>query len=32
MTTAETTTPMTAEEIIALTKRHTIFSWSAQGA
>jgi taurine---2-oxoglutarate transaminase len=33
MTTAETTSsPMTAEEIIALTKRHTIFSWSAQGS
>ena len=32
MTTAETTTPMTAEEIIALTKRHTIFSWPAQGS
>ena len=33
MTTAETTTqPMTAEEMIALTKRHTIFSWSAQGS
>ncbi len=23
---------MTAEEIVALTKRHTIFSWSAQGS
>src|SRR6476659_2247910 len=23
---------MTAEEIVSLTKRHTIFSWSAQGA
>jgi taurine---2-oxoglutarate transaminase len=32
MTTAETTSPMTAEEIIALTKRHTIFSWSAQAS
>jgi taurine--2-oxoglutarate transaminase len=29
--TAETTDTMTAEEIVALTKRHTIFSWSAQG-
>src|SRR5438876_33034 len=32
MTTTETTGAMTAEEIIALTKRHTIFSWSAQGS
>jgi taurine--2-oxoglutarate transaminase len=24
--------PMTAAEIVSLTKRHTIFSWSAQGA
>jgi len=32
MTIAETTTPMTAEEIISLTKRHTIFSWSAQAS
>jgi taurine--2-oxoglutarate transaminase len=33
MTTAETTSStMTAEEIIALTKRHTIFSWSAQAS
>jgi taurine--2-oxoglutarate transaminase len=23
--------PMTAEEIIALSKRHTLFEWSAQG-
>jgi taurine--2-oxoglutarate transaminase len=30
--TAETTEAMTAEEIVALTKRHTIFSWSAQGS
>ena len=30
--TTDTTEPMTAEEIVALTKRHTIFSWSAQGA
>jgi taurine--2-oxoglutarate transaminase len=30
--TAETTDTMTAEEIVALTKRHTIFSWSAQGS
>jgi len=32
MTTAEATAPMTAEEIVALTKRHNIFSWSAQGS
>jgi taurine--2-oxoglutarate transaminase len=32
MTIAETAAPMTAEEIISLTKRHTIFSWSAQGS
>src|SRR5438876_4343869 len=32
MTTTDTIAPMTAEEIIALTKRHTIFSWSAQAA
>ena len=24
--------PLTAAEIVSLTKRHTIFSWSAQGA
>ncbi|HEX3071410.1 MAG TPA: aminotransferase class III-fold pyridoxal phosphate-dependent enzyme [Thermoanaerobaculia bacterium] len=30
--TAETTGAMTAEEIVSLTKRHTIFSWSAQGS
>src|SRR5258706_14463258 len=32
MTTTEIAGAMTAEEIVALTKRHTIFSWSAQGA
>ena len=32
MTTTETTGAMTAEEIVSLTKRHTIFSWSAQGS
>ena len=32
MTTTDTTTTMTAEEIVSLTKRHTIFSWSAQGS
>jgi taurine---2-oxoglutarate transaminase len=33
MPTTETTiAPMTAEEIVTLTKRHTIFSWSAQGS
>ena len=32
MTTAEIGSPMTAEEIVSLTKRHTIFSWSAQGS
>jgi taurine---2-oxoglutarate transaminase len=31
MTTTEMSA-MTAEEIVALTKRHTIFSWSAQGS
>ena len=31
VTTVETG-PMTAEEIVSLTKRHTIFSWSAQGS
>jgi taurine--2-oxoglutarate transaminase len=30
MTTTEVTAPMTAEEIVSLTKRHSIFSWSAQ--
>jgi taurine--2-oxoglutarate transaminase len=32
MTAIDTTSAMTAEEIVALTKRHTIFSWSAQGS
>jgi taurine--2-oxoglutarate transaminase len=32
MTTTEMTGPMTAEEIVSLTKQHTIFSWSAQGS
>jgi taurine---2-oxoglutarate transaminase len=32
MTTTEIIAPMTAEEIISLTKRHTIFSWSAQAS
>src|SRR5260370_223099 len=32
MTTTEITGAMTAEEMIALTKRHTIFSWSAQAS
>src|SRR5258706_3930639 len=32
MTTTDTIGAMTAEEIVALTKRHTIFSWSAQGS
>ena len=32
MTTIDTTSPLTAEEIVALTKKHTIFSWSAQAA
>src|SRR5438045_4533488 len=32
MTTTEAVGAMTAEEIISLTKRHTIFSWSAQAA
>src|SRR5438128_4335021 len=31
MTTTDVGAPMTAEEIVSLTKRHTIFSWSAQG-
>src|SRR6266576_371152 len=31
-TTTDITGVMTAEEIVALTKRHTIFSWSAQAA
>jgi len=32
MTIADTVDTMTAEEIVSLTKRHTIFSWSAQGS
>jgi len=32
MTIADTTGSMTAEEIVELTKRHTIFSWSAQAS
>ena len=32
MTTTDTTDTMTAAEIVALTKRHTIFSWSAQAS
>ena len=32
MTTTDTIAAMTAEEIVALTKRHTIFSWSAQAS
>src|SRR5438046_5594096 len=32
MTTTEIGAPMTAEEIVSLTKRHSIFSWSAQAA
>jgi len=32
MTTIEIAETMTAEEIVALTKRHTIFSWSAQAS
>src|SRR5260370_33946576 len=32
MPTTEIAAPMTAAEMIALTKRHTIFSWSAQGS
>src|ERR1051325_9934082 len=31
-TMTETTAPMTAAEMVALTKRHSIFSWSAQGS
>ena len=27
-----TAAPLTAEEIVALSKKHTIFEWSAQGA
>jgi len=29
---AATVAPLTAEEIVALSKKHTIFEWSAQGA
>src|SRR6266566_166662 len=32
MTATDTIGAMTAEEIVSLTKRHTIFSWSAQGS
>ncbi len=32
MTATDTIGAMTAEEIVALTKRHTIFSWSAQAS
>ena len=32
MTTTELAAPLTAQEIVDLTKRHTIFSWSAQGS
>jgi taurine---2-oxoglutarate transaminase len=32
MTTIETSPTLSAEEIVALTKKHTIFSWSAQGS
>src|ERR1700694_2798442 len=32
MTTAELSAPMTAAEIVSLTKRHNIFSWSAQAS
>jgi taurine--2-oxoglutarate transaminase len=30
--TTERTTAMSADDIVSLTKRHTIFSWSAQGS
>ena len=30
MATKSTTAPMSSAEMIALTKRHTIFEWSAQ--
>ena len=30
MTTATTAAPMTSQEIIDLTKKHTLFEWSAQ--
>jgi len=32
MITSDATSTMTAEEIVELTRRHTIFSWSAQGS
>lgn len=32
MTTTEVTGAMTSEEVVSLTKRHTIFSWSAQAS
>ena len=32
MTTTESVGAMTADEIVSLTKRHTIFSWSAQAS
>src|SRR6266852_3390654 len=32
MTTTDIMGAMTAEEIVSLTKRHTIFSWSAQAS
>ncbi len=32
MTTTDVTEAMTADEVVALTKRHTIFSWSAQAS
>ena len=32
MTTTTLTGAMTGEEMVALTKRHTIFEWSSQGA
>src|SRR6266849_1767659 len=32
MTTTDIMGAMTAEEIVSLTKRHTIFSWSAQSS
>jgi taurine---2-oxoglutarate transaminase len=32
MTATDTISAMTAEEIVALTKRHTIFSWAAQAS
>ena len=32
MTTSDPTRPMTGDEMVALTKRHTLFEWSAQAA